>query len=533
MDNRDLGADMSDGEKNLINALKAAIGKDYILIDQESLSFYSMDVYRSIETPIAIIQPGSLEELQEAVRISTGLDIAVITRGGGASYTDAYLPSTSKSVVIDTSRLNKIIEINEEDMFITVEPGVTWAEMATALSEKNLRTPFWGPFSGLKATVGGSTSQNSVSMGTSRYGGSPESILCYNIVLANGEVLKTGSSAMEKSSPFFRHYGPDLTGLFSGDAGSLGIKASITLRLIKLPSHSLTCSFGFKNYDDMSQAMAAAAREESVSSNWGLDPKLQQGQLGSTSIRDAFKAAFAVLRTARNPFEAILQLGKMAIAGKRFLTGFDYSAHFVVEGHSTTEVKSKLAQTRKAVSPFGTEIANTIPTVLGAMPFMPLYPILGPQGERWVPMHGLLSFSKMQEMHQRLMDLYREKKGEMEECSVYAGAMYMTYSTHSFLYEVALYWEDDRTIYHKLYLDKDYLDMLPTYPENKKGRALVAELRASIQDIYSDLGAVHFQVGKSYPYQKGRQPLAAETLRAIKQSVDPKNLMNPGALGLE
>ena len=533
MDNRDLGVEMSDIEKNLIKVLKAAVGKDHVLTDQESLSFYSMDVYRSIETPIAVIKPGSAEELQEAVRVTTGLDVAVITRGGGASYTDAYLPATAQSIIIDTSRLNKIIEINEEDMFITVEPGVTWAEMAAALAERNLRTPFWGPFSGLKATVGGSTSQNSVSMGTSRYGGSPESVLCYDVVLASGEILKTGSSSMEKSTPFFRHYGPDLTGLFSGDAGALGIKASITLRLIKLPSHSLTCSYGFKSYDAMSQAMAAAAREESVSSNWGLDPKLQQGQLGSTSIADAFKAAFAVLRTARNPLEAILQLFKMAIAGKRFLTGYDYSAHFVVEGHSMSEVKSKLAQTRKAVSSFGTEIANTIPTVLGAMPFMPLYPILGPQGERWVPMHGLLSFSKMQEMHNRLMDLYEEKKDAMEECSVYAGAMYMTYSTHSFLYEVALYWQDERTVYHKLYLDQEYLDMLPTYPENKEGRALVAELRASIQDIYSDLGAVHFQVGKSYPYQKGRQALASDALKSIKQSLDPKNLMNPGALGIE
>ena len=524
---------MSETNKNVVKVLKAAVGKDNVLIDQESLSFYSMDVYRSIETPIAVVQPGSTEELQEAVRVATGLDVAIVTRGGGASYTDGYLPTTAESVIVDTSRLNKILEINEEDMFITVEPGITWAEMTDALADRNLRTPFWGPFSGLKATVGGSTSQNSVSMGTSRYGGSPESILCYDIVLANGDILKTGSSAMEQSSPFFRHYGPDLTGLFSGDAGSLGVKAKITLRLIKLPSHSLTCSFGFKSYDAMSQAMAAVAREESASSNWGLDPKLQQGQLGSTSFSDALKAAFAVLKTARNPFEAFVQLGKMALAGKRFLTGYDYSAHFVVDGYSIGEVKSKLAQTRKALSPYGTEIANTIPTVLGAMPFMPLYPILGPQGERWVPMHGLLSFSKMQEMHQRLMDLYREKKGEMEECSVYAGAMYMTYSTHSFLYEVALYWQDDRTVYHKLYLDQDYLDMLPTYPENKKGRALVAELRASIQEIYSDLGAVHFQVGKSYPYQKGRQTLAAETLRAIKKSVDPKNLMNPGALGLE
>ena len=523
---------MSELNKSIVKVLIAAVGKEHVLTDQESLSFYSMDVYRSIETPIAVVQPGSIEELQETVRVTTGLGVAIVTRGGGASYTDGYLPTTAESVIVDTARLNNIVEINEEDMFITVEPGVTWAEMADALADRNLRTPFWGPFSGLKATVGGSTSQNSVSMGTSRYGGSPESILCYDIVLANGDILKTGSSAMEKSSPFFRYYGPDLTGLFSGDAGSLGVKATITLRLIKLPSHNLTCSFGFKSYDAMSQAMAAVAKEESTSSNWGLDPKLQQGQLGSTSLADAIKAAFAVLRTTRNPFVAILQLGRMAIAGKRFLTGYDYSAHFVVEGYSTSEVKSKLAQTRKVASPYGTEIANTIPTVLGAMPFMPLYPILGPQGERWVPMHGLLSFSKMQEMHNRLMNLYAEKQDEMDKCSVFAGAMYMTYSTHSFLYEVALYWQDDRTIYHKLFLDQDYLDMLSTYPENKEGRALVAEIRSSIQEIYSELGAVHFQVGKSYPYQKGRQPLAADALKAIKKSLDPKNLMNPGALGL-
>ena len=523
---------MSQSKTDLVSVLGAAIGKKYVLTDQESLEFYSMDIYRSIEVPIAILQPGSVEELQEVVRVATGLDIAVVARGGGASYTDGYLPTTSESIIIDTTRLNKIVEINEEDMYVIVESGVTWAEMYEALSTKNLRTPFWGPFSGLKATVGGSTSQNSLSMGTSAYGGSPESILCYDIVLPHGELLKTGSSAMKNSQPFFRHYGPDLTGLFSGDAGALGVKARITLRLIRHPSHTLTCSFGFKDYTSMSQGMAAAAREQSVSSNWGLDPQLQQGQLGSTTAKDAIQAAFAVLRTTRNPFEAIIQLGKMALAGKRFLTGFDYSAHFVVEGYSTAEVKSKLAQTRKAVGPHGTEIANTIPTVLGAMPFMELYPILGPQGERWVPMHGIVSFSKMQALHDSLMALYEENKEKMDALSLVPGAMFMSYSTHGFLYEPVLYWHDDRSLYHSKYLPQEYLDMLPTYQANPEGRALVAEIRSKIQEIFLDLGAVHFQVGKSYPYQKGRQAEAASALQDLKKSLDPKNLMNPGALGL-
>jgi FAD/FMN-containing dehydrogenase len=145
---------MNQSKKDLISVLGAAIGKKYVLTDQESLKFYSMDVYRSIEIPIAILQPGSVEELQEVVRVATGLDVAIVARGGGASYTDGYLPTTSESVIIDTTRLNKIVEINEEDMYVIVEPGVTWSEMYEALSAKNLRTPFWGPFSGLKATGG-------------------------------------------------------------------------------------------------------------------------------------------------------------------------------------------------------------------------------------------------------------------------------------------------------------------------------------------------------------------------------------------
>jgi FAD/FMN-containing dehydrogenase len=177
---------LSEDREDVIKVLKAAIGEHYVLTDDHSLEFYSMDVYRSFEIPIAIVQPGNIGELQETVRIASGLGVSIVTRGGGASYTDAYLPTDPNSIIIDTSRLNKIVEINEEDMFVTVEAGVTWAEMAATLAEKNLRTPFWGPFSGLKATIGGSTSQNSVSMGSGIYGGSAESILCYEVVLANG-----------------------------------------------------------------------------------------------------------------------------------------------------------------------------------------------------------------------------------------------------------------------------------------------------------------------------------------------------------
>jgi len=77
-------------------------------------------------------------------------------RGGGASYTDGYLPRDDGQVLLDLSQLNRIVEINEQDAYVTVEAGVTWEALKRALDERDLRTPFWGPFSGLLATVGGS-----------------------------------------------------------------------------------------------------------------------------------------------------------------------------------------------------------------------------------------------------------------------------------------------------------------------------------------------------------------------------------------
>ena len=77
-------------------------------------------------------------------------------------------------------------------------------------------------------------------------------------MLPGGEVIRTGSNAVENGGPFFRWYGPDLTGLFTGDAGVLGIKTRITLRLIKNPTHKMACSFGFNTFEEMSAGAAAA-----------------------------------------------------------------------------------------------------------------------------------------------------------------------------------------------------------------------------------------------------------------------------------
>jgi len=143
-----------------------------------------------------------------------------------------------------------------------------------------------------------------------------------------------------------------------------------------------------------------------------------------------------------------------------------------------------------------------------------------------------MPFSKIHEFHQKLQKLYADNAERMRKAKVDKGTMYMTINTHAFLYEPVFYWEDSRTNFHKRFLPKEYLDILPKYPENPEGRALVRELRRSINELFASVGAVHMQVGKSYPYMQGRDTEAARLLRDLKKSLDPQNLMNPGALGL-
>lgn len=517
---------------SLVSDLGNVVGRDHVLTGEADREFYAMDVYNHREKPIAVAQPGTVEELQQVVRVAAAAGVALVPRGGGASYTDGYLPTTPQSILIDLGRLNRIVELNEQDMYVTVEAGLTWAELWQKLAARGLRTPFWGPFSGLKATVGGSMSQNSASLGSGNYGISADAVLTFEVVTASGDLIRTGSRAAANGSGFFRWYGPDLTGLFTGDAGALGIKARISLKLIKSPPYAGAASFGFETFEKMAAGMAAAAREGVVADNFGLDPRLQQGQLGKTNAKDAVAAAWAVARTARNPVEAGLKLLKMAAAGKRFLAGHNYSAHYTVEGVCQAEINAKLALIRQAMEPHGTETANTIPTVIRAMPFIPLYPILGPRGERWVPQHGIMPFSKMNEFHQKVSRLYADNAERMRQAKVDKGAMFMTCGTHGFLYEPVFYWEDDRTPFHQRYLPQEYLDTLPTYPANPGGRALVKELRAEINRLFAGVGAIHMQVGKSYPYMTGRDPEAARVLQELKRSLDPRNLMNPGALQL-
>jgi FAD/FMN-containing dehydrogenase len=115
---------------------------------------------------------------------------------------------------------------------------------------------------------------------------------------------------------------------------------------------------------------------------------------------------------------------------------------------------------------------------------------------------------------------------------VYVGAMFSCIGASTFLYEPALYWQDVRTTFHERLMDPEYLAGLPRYAANSAGAQLVQSLRNDLMALMHAHGAAHFQIGKLYPYAASADPAALALLRAIKQQLDPKGLLNPGALAL-
>ncbi len=518
---------------SLNNALAAVVGADHLLTDSENLTFYSTDVFRQAdELAAVVVRPGTVAELQAAAQACIDAAAPMVVRGGGASYTDGYLPTRPGTVLFDMSRL-KGIEVNAQDMYVTVEPGVTWSELYTELKSRGLRTPMWGPFSGLAASVAGGMSHYAVNYGSGVYGVSAESLVGMDIILANGELLSTGSGGGEGHSPFFRFYGPDLAGIFVGDAGALGIKARLTLRLIEEPQGFAAASFGFVDGECCINALIEAARLGVVAQNFALDPRQQKTALTQMESTDPLQAAWSVFSSARNPLDGALQVAKMGLAGRSFLKDAVYSAHFSCEGVNDAEAKQKLAAVRAVASRHGAEVANSIPTYFNAEPFMELTPILGPSGERWKPTHGILPFSSVPQHHADFESLLAEYAEPMARHKVALNRMLMFFSSNAFIYEPTFMWQDEQSIYHRRVYPQKLLASKPTYPANPQGLALVKELKGRIQQLCIKNGASHFQIGKDYPYLETRKPAVRELVLGLKRLLDPNKLMNPGALGLD
>ena len=518
---------------SLADNLAAIVGPASVIDDLAEREFYSQDVFERGVTCELVVRPGSTAELARVAAAVTAMGHDLIARGGGMSYTGGYLPTRAATVIVDLARLDRIVEINAVDMYVTVEAGCTWATLHTALEPLGLRTPYWGPLSGLRSTVGGALSQNSVFFGSGIHGTAADTVIGLEVVLADGSIVTTGSAGDAQANAFFRHYGPDLTGLFTGDAGAFGIKATATLRLVRRPAAKRYASFGFDTRDALIAAMTGIARDGLATECFAFDPVLQGMRMARAGLVSDVQVLGAVVRGQGSLGRGVVEGLRMAVAGRRFAKDVAWPLHVATEARTDAAADADIAAVRQlALAAGGRETENTVPKAVHAAPFGPMNGMLGADGERWVPVHGVLPNSRVAAFFCDL-DAFTARHAEaMTARRIKTGCLITSVGPGATLVEPVFYWPDARLPIHDRSVEASLLARLPRHAEDSATRAVVTALRAEIVALFAAAGASHFQVGKAYPYAASRDPATARFVAGLKRLVDPGARMNPGCLGL-
>jgi FAD/FMN-containing dehydrogenase len=513
-------------------ALRNVVAPDAVLDDDATRRFYSNDIFwqPGIE-PLAVVCPQTPEELASAVRAATQSGIAVVPRGGGMSYTKGYLPARAESIVVDTRKMNRIVEVNTADLYVTAQAGCTWASLNEALEGTGLRTPYWGPLSGINATVGGALSQNSAFFGSAMNGTVAESVLGVTVVLADGSMVTTGSGGRVGTKPFTREGGPDLTGMFLGDNGAMGIKVSATIKLVPAPKSVDFLSFGFPSIQAMGAAQAEMARTRLVAEGFGIDRTKAEHSASVNRISEGLQILGKVAGAGKSTLGGIKAAIGVATGGTNFLKEHAYTLHLVVERSDDAELASAMKRLRDIGGHHGVEITNSVPKVMRSRPFGPVRGMLGKNGERWVPIHAVFPLGETQRVLDANEAFFAKKRAFLQEHGIVYSVMTMT-TGHEFFLEPAFYWTDEITPLHAKSLGDDVVKPWRDRPANVASRQAVATLRRETQELYASLGGVSWQIARDYPFQELLKPETRTLLAAVKQAVDPRGLMNPGSLGL-
>jgi glycolate oxidase len=228
--------------------LKAMVGEGRYFDNQEDLLMYSYDAFMVKGMPEVVLLPVSTEEVSRIMKVASRERIPVTPRGAGTNLTGGSVP-TRGGITLSFTKMNRILNIDKENRSAAVQPGVINMDFQKELARKGLYYPP-DPGSMAVTTMGGNVAENAGGPRAVKYGVTKDYLLGLEVVLASGQVMRTGGKTLKNVT------GYNLTQLFCGSEGTLGLITEITVKLIPLPETKRTLQAAYKNLSDAGKTVS-------------------------------------------------------------------------------------------------------------------------------------------------------------------------------------------------------------------------------------------------------------------------------------
>jgi len=233
---------------NQITKLQQIVGREHVSTAKADLICYSYDATQKRFLPDVVVHPGNSEEISRVMQLANAENIPVFPRGAGSGFTGGSLP-VNGGIVLVTTRLDRILAIDEENLVATVEPGLVTEQFQQAVEKVGLFYPP-DPASLKFSTLGGNVAECAGGPRCVKYGVTKDYILGLEIVTPTGDIIKTGGPTMKGV------VGYDLTKLICGSEGTLAIITKIIIKLLPKPEAKKTMLVLFDSIDGAARAVS-------------------------------------------------------------------------------------------------------------------------------------------------------------------------------------------------------------------------------------------------------------------------------------
>ena len=451
------------------------------------------DLHLDLGPPDVIVKPKTTDHVVEIVKLANKYLIPIIPRGGGTGNASGSAAISSGGILIDTLDMNNLIKYDPISRACRFQGGITWGKLLCELKKLGLTTGFMGPHGMFGAAVAGGIAIDSTGICGTEFGQENENVQNLQVVLPTGDVIETGSLANQKADWYFRYCnGPDLAGLFMGASGAFGIITEVTMRTYPLAQHEADFLYLFPSEKAQVEGITEMDSYHLVSDYMGLGQGFQYAIIEKVFDLEPGKTQKGPALIYTNAHDEVI-IGRKAelldkIAEKHGAQKFEGDLKSLgFSGHDTNEM-----------------LGGGVCKFLGGMlhKTCSVLPLLKcPEMNEWS--YSFFKQPKVQEL------LSTTKLGNKAWSVQYPGGC-----KHGFV----------------LHMSQFHIDATTRDLRNKAYKLWHEVLKHKIE-----LSTCPYWVGKDafMPHlNKNLTPAYWNFMQSIKKTLDPNNIMNPGALGL-